>query len=331
MKKISIIVPVFNAEKYLNECLESIRQQEYKNIEILMVYTQSNDQSLYICDLYSNMDRRFHLIIKNDSIPGAAHARNIGLQHATGEYIGFVDSDDVIAKDMFSILMENITYCNGDISILKETRNIHDLNLMEQRYPSKMLRSDAAKKEFIIGNLFYGEVWNKLYRKAMIKDLTFDESLTVAEDLDFVWKAIGNSEKIIYSASMKYFYRTESNGLTSVFLPKYAQDTFRVFQKIEYDLAEDNNEVLKELLQYRKKIYLSQCYLSIKGSKDIPKKEYEKSLKKELKKYKTVYTGKKLFKKRERLLAELISHWPSIGGFVYKCYKNNKKQRNLKI
>lgn len=113
MKKISVIVPVYNVEKYLSQCLDSIIHQTYKNLEIILVDDGSTDSSGLICDNYSQKDKRIKIIHKCQG--GLSDARNAGLKIATGEYISFIDSDDFIDKNMYSILINNTQKYNSDI------------------------------------------------------------------------------------------------------------------------------------------------------------------------------------------------------------------------
>ena len=119
MKKnnlISIIVPIYNVEKYLKKCIDSIINQTYKNLEIILVDDGSPDNCGKICDEYAKKDNRIKVIHKENG--GVSSARNVGVENATGEYIGFVDSDDYIEKDMYEVLINNLKKENADISII---------------------------------------------------------------------------------------------------------------------------------------------------------------------------------------------------------------------
>lgn len=111
---ISVIVPVFNTENYLKKCIDSILQQTYQDIELIIVDDGSTDNSFFICKEYERKDRRVKVIHKENG--GQGSARNVGLDVCKGEYIIFVDSDDYILPDMFQILIKNATLANADIS-----------------------------------------------------------------------------------------------------------------------------------------------------------------------------------------------------------------------
>lgn len=113
-KLISIIIPVYNVERYLRECIDSIIAQTYKNLEIILVDDGSSDKSGEICDEYSKKDSRIKVIYKKNG--GLSDARNVALDIAKGDYIGFIDSDDYIEKDMFQILYNLAEEYNAEIS-----------------------------------------------------------------------------------------------------------------------------------------------------------------------------------------------------------------------
>ena len=103
---VTLIVPVYNVEKYLHVCIQSILDQSYKNLEIILIDDESKDMSRKICDEYAMSDNRIKVVHKKNE--GVSRARNVGLEMATGNYIGFIDSDDYIEKDMIKVLMDNI-------------------------------------------------------------------------------------------------------------------------------------------------------------------------------------------------------------------------------
>ena len=112
---ISVIVPVYNAESHLNRCIKSLVEQKYTNLEIILVDDGSTDSSSLICDKWKECDQRIHVI--HQHISGVAAARNAGLDYASGEYIGFVDSDDYALPDMYYRLLLNMKESNSDLSI----------------------------------------------------------------------------------------------------------------------------------------------------------------------------------------------------------------------
>ena len=140
-KLISVIVPVYNVEEYLDECLDSIRKQTYKNIEVILVNDGSTDKSQEICERYCQQDSRFYLI--NQENRGLSGARNRGIQESTAEFITFVDSDDVIKEDMLEQLMKPMTLENIDIVECWYTHNEQELELETKDNIGIVFRGDA--------------------------------------------------------------------------------------------------------------------------------------------------------------------------------------------
>ena len=163
MKKISIIVPIYNIEKYLPRCLESILAQTYKNIEVILVDDGSVDNSGMIADTYARNDQR--IIVIHQVNKGVSAARNAGLDLATGDYIGFVDGDDYIEPDMYEILMRIIDEQQVDIAhcgyqMVYPSRIDYYYNTREKQ---KMNREEGVF-ELLKGRKIEPGLWNKLYK-----------------------------------------------------------------------------------------------------------------------------------------------------------------------
>lgn len=196
-KKISIIVPIYNGEKKLRKCVDSILNQTYKNIEIILINDGSTDNTLNICNEYKNKNKSVMVINQKNS--GVSIARNNGIKIATGEYIGFVDSDDYIEKNMYEIMYKNmiddkvnIVACNLiyetiDKKIVKEF-NHNDYIINRNEYPYEIYYNQAMQ----------GYVCNKLYKKNLFntKEELFKKNITILEDDLFNFQLFKNNKKI---------------------------------------------------------------------------------------------------------------------------------------
>ena len=196
MKKISIIIPIYNAEKHLEKCLKSVIEQTYKNLEIILVNDGSIDMSKEICEEYQKKDPR--IILLNQSNVGPAETRNRGLSIATGEYISFIDSDDYIDKDFYNELLKKIIEDNSDISIckhveVKNNQNIH----MVYNYKEKIITSNNIMQLFLSGDTINAYLWNKLYRRELFENIRF-ENLKMLEDLDVMYRVLDKCKKISF-------------------------------------------------------------------------------------------------------------------------------------
>ena len=216
---VSVIIPVFNVEDYLGECLDSVLSQTYNNLEILIIDDGSTDNSGYICDQYSDSDSRvkvFHV-----SNGGQSKARNIALKNSQGDYIAFVDSDDVIDSNMIEVLLYESLSNNCSLACI-DFREIGDTSLLHKNKhnhfkENKLLTAREALVLLSTPNspiMISYCVWTKLYKKEILKDLFFPEGM-VYEEIVFNTKAILKSKNIIYIGKELYSYRIRSGSATN--------------------------------------------------------------------------------------------------------------------
>src|SRR5690625_2816139 len=171
--QISIIVPVYNVASYVQQCLDSILDQTFKGFEVIVINDGSTDNTGEIIDKYTKKDRRVKAI--HQSYGGVSSARNIGIELATGEYIGFVDGDDYIKKDMFETLYRMCVDTESDIAICRLGRKIDDNiinNTVEPLY-TKELDKEEAMCELFKGILYRFSLCNKLFKKSCFQGISF--------------------------------------------------------------------------------------------------------------------------------------------------------------
>lgn len=200
---ISIIVPVYNVEEYINICLDSICAQTYENLEIILVDDGSTDKSGAICDEYSHKDKRIKVIHKENM--GVSDSRNKGLSTATGDYIGFVDSDDWIAPNMYRLLYEGIKVNQADISICGHTEVYND-KLMHHPNTPALYNNVKALEELVKGHSFRDYLWNKLFCKKLFDTIEFPVGRTM-EDKAIMYRLFDRSRTIVYLSEVLYYYR----------------------------------------------------------------------------------------------------------------------------
>jgi glycosyltransferase involved in cell wall biosynthesis len=216
---ISIIVPVYNVEPYLKDCINSILNQTFRNIEIILVNDGSTDNSGLICDDYSNSNSKIKVIHKKHE--GVSSSRNSGVAAAQGEYIGFVDGDDRIDPNMYMKLYTLCKKTGSDISICKLGREISGkiINIDNQSF-QKRLNHTEAMKELFKGHLYRFSLCNKLFKKVCFENIQFPEG-RIHEDLSTTYKLFSNSNKAIYTNYLGYIYVKRNNSiLTSNFSKK---------------------------------------------------------------------------------------------------------------
>ncbi|MBR4674696.1 MAG: glycosyltransferase [Victivallales bacterium] len=235
---ISVIVPVFQVEDYLDKCISSIIAQSYRNLEIILVDDGSQDNCPAICDKYQLEDSRIKVIHKENG--GLSRARNAGLKIATGDYIGFVDSDDWIEPNMYEILMSALQDSKADIAVGNyqvEPSKTNDISTDVRFSERKLFSSTEALQMIIDGEkLVYSFVWNKLYTKTVITNLFFTEG-RIYEDILWTPKILGNAKSLVYIDCPFYHYRLRAESLTH----NNKQINIRLLDRIE---------MLKQRMQY---------------------------------------------------------------------------------
>ena len=215
--KISIIIPVYNVERYVAKCLNSVLNQTYKSLEVIIVNDGSTDKSGYICDYYAKKDRRVILI--NQENQGLSMARNNAIDIATGSYIGFVDSDDWIRPDMIFNLYNNALKYNADISecgVLfvneNEPQDINRKNFDMNENNIIILEKKFDKMAYYIYKSS-PYVWNKLFKKNLFNNIRFPQG-KVYEDVFTTHKLVDLANRIVKSSQTGYYYLQRSNSLT---------------------------------------------------------------------------------------------------------------------
>lgn len=211
--KISFVVAVFNVESFIGECIESLIHQTYKNIEILLVDDGSTDNSGKICDQYAKKDIRIHTIHQKNM--GISEARNTGMRNATGDYIEFVDGDDIIALKCAQIAVETLKSKSCDILFWKYKQFIEANQCYDDETVTRDDRTVSRVKcleELLLHNL-NEEVWNGIYKKTIVANVKFPANKQ-NEDVFWKYKAILNADNIVFISDRLYFYRTRPGSIT---------------------------------------------------------------------------------------------------------------------
>lgn len=254
--KISVIVPVYNVEKYIKQCLESILNQTYKNLEIILIDDGSKDSSGTICDSFAKEDCRIKVIHQNNQ--GLSGARNTGLKNITGEYITFIDSDDFIKNKMFeemiSILKEKnadiiecgTIYCDEKGSYIKENTK----NKIE------IYEKNNQMKELILNGNITTMSWGKLYKKDLFENFEFPAG-KYHEDVFTAYKLLHISEKTIVLNQGFYYYRQVSGSIMNSSFNIKHLDSIKA-------ILERNKFIEKYYPQYKKYDYANVVYSSCK-------------------------------------------------------------------
>lgn len=218
---ISVIVPVYKVEKYLNQCVDSITNQTYKNLEIILVEDGSPDNCGRICDEYAKKDSRIKVIHKENG--GVSSARNVGLNTSTGNWIAFVDSDDWIEKEYFEAMINQAKKENANVILCGYNRiwknNVEKVNASGETV-------NYTSKKYLINSLNpqtgFGFCHMKLIQRECIGEIRFNENLVVGEDALFNIQISKNIEKAVFLKQPIYNYRNNSNSVVKRYDENYA-------------------------------------------------------------------------------------------------------------
>lgn len=268
---ISVIIPVYKVEKYLDKCVESVVGQSYRNLEIILVDDGSPDNCPAMCDAWAQRDSRIKVIhVKNG---GAGKARNIGVAACEGDYIAFVDSDDFVSPLIYEKMLQafdekvDIVECNygiveSDEMIFKET----------DRY--KVFTPEEAMRGNVQEHFFKQVIWNKMYRKNVIEGILFPEGKLIDDEF-WTYKVIGNAKKLMRIDDCLYAYRQQENSIM------HTSFSFARLQALEAKVGRLEYISVKFpdlYFEAHKNLWLSCLYLGQLSLKYLPNPERKKAL-----------------------------------------------------
>lgn len=299
MKKISVIVPVYNTEKYLEQCIDSIINQSYKNLEIILVDDGATDNSPQICDSYATRDERIKVIHKKNE--GVSVARNTGIKMATGDYLAFVDSDDMLNSVTYEKLMNNALQNNADISICDFSDYVTDVDnakcVVDEVYS---FDSHLALKHLYIDKDFcFVSFCGKLFPKSYFDGIIIP-SVTCGEDNYILYKLLYKAKNVVFDKSRLYIRRIREDSATQTFDESSSED-FRAFSEQMYFWEkEDKNDLVKYCFVrcFKRLMMTMDCAKNAQkceGFDEIMKSSYEKCIKEHSKKVNIGPIEKKLF------------------------------------
>ncbi|OLS38441.1 glycosyltransferase family 2 protein [Bacillus sp. MRMR6] len=209
--KISVIVAAYNVENYIDKCLESIKAQTHKDLEIIVVNDGSTDNTLQKITNQSKNDNR--IIIFNKVNGGLSSARNAGLDTATGEFIGFIDGDDYIAEDMYETLLSNMVETSADISVCMVQR-VYKNQFVKVSNSNKIvvLNNFEGMKALLEAKIIHHYAVDKLYSKKLFQGVRYPEG-KIFEDVFTTYKLFARANKTVYCDSPKYYYVQRANSI----------------------------------------------------------------------------------------------------------------------
>lgn len=317
MGKISIIVPIYKVEKYLDRCIESIVNQTYKNIEIILVDDGSPDNCPQMCDEWAKKDERIKVVHKQNG--GVSTARNAGLDIATGEYIQFVDSDDFLELNACEILISNMKNTNADLVVANfkniggeaRIKQINDFVTRDQ--------SDAMVKLISCGS--FGYLHAKLFRKELIKSYFICE-LKYHEDFIFVSEYIKNCTTISYLNTTIYNYVLNQNSAMFTFSKIHFYNACIVVQYCNRKLKKRYTNTIIFIDTLINKLLLS-VLLEIINTTQLSKKEKKQYISQCITTQEFKTLNKKIMTIKQKIIYTLLKmNAVKMLQFLYKINKN---------
>ena len=297
-EKISVIVPIYNVEKYLNRCVNSIINQTYTNLEIILVDDGSPDNCPNLCDDWAKKDSRIKVIHKENG--GLSDARNAGLNVCTGDYVTFVDSDDFVSEIIIESLFKNLKKYNAEISICcsQVFKEDDDIVLDNDYKIFEILKETAIENTYKTTNREFLTAWGKLYKRELFAELRYKKGF-LHEDEFIIHHLYHLSKKIVVTTQKLYYYFKNENSITgggfklkridilralqdrSEFLKqnylelyKESFATFFVYRCIDIFFEIPNDFKEKKLAQKLTKQYFNLAYKGLKGIKSPSKKRF---------------------------------------------------------
>ena len=269
--KVSVIIPVYKAEKYLPACVESVLGQSYKDLEVILIDDESPDRCGELCEAYARQDSRVRVIHKKNE--GVSKARNAGLEIATGEYIQFVDSDDYLDLHMTEKLVTAMEQQQADLVLCgfyEKNLNFEKISKAEEEpgvYTKEQLLQKILRNPY---SFHYGVLWNKLFKAEPIRKVAFSEDMDFGEDFIFNLQYLGQITKITVIDDPLYYYvryntdslmyvQTKGKEEVSKYL-RYLEKRLLIYHKYQefykqQGLYEENRNLVNE---YLLKVYISE-------------------------------------------------------------------------
>ena len=310
MPELSIIVPVYNVEGYLPQCLDSLVNQTLKEIEIILVNDGSTDSSEAICQAYAEKDSRIILCSKTNG--GLSDARNYGLQRASSQVVGFVDSDDYIDHDMFQILLDLKKKEEADIAVggVKMTSNNGDVYLTRAVEDTVCLDRYAAMKELLKSKRITNSVCNKIFDISLFNNIQFPFG-KLYEDEYVTYKLFDNSNKVAMTNKVYYYYRLSPNSIT------HSTFSEREFDRIHASIIKMDyiQNSYPDLYKYAERYLVYDCVMALSKMSSY-KKSYNRITRDNIRKHLICFLQGD-YSKGTKAFATVAALSPSLSVFLF--------------
>ncbi len=285
---LSIIIPVYKVEKYLPRCVDSVLNQSYSNLEIILVDDGSPDGCPEICDDYCGKDARIRVLHKENG--GLSDARNRGIEIARGKYIGFVDSDDYIHQDMYMNLWMNIKREEADIAVCGICKVYGEKPAGDISFENEaaVYTGRGAVKNIFDAKLYLSSVvaWNKLYKRELFHAVRYPEG-KIHEDEFTTYKLFWESAKVVYISGKYYYYYQRDDSIMGQRKVEFSADILEAYEQMNEYFTNAGEWDIVQLIKYRYMCLLKKYAVQLKKAgeyslsdklENIYKTEYKKNI-----------------------------------------------------
>lgn len=320
MREISIIVPVYNVEKYLDRCISSILEQSFTDFQLILVNDGSKDNSGTICDEYAKKDSRIKVIHQENL--GLSAARNIGIEASQGKYITFIDSDDFVHINMLYILYNNILENKADISVC----NYHLV------YEDKLTTTELGNNHIAVYNniesvkkiLEKSETvmiiaWGKLYKRDLFDDIRYPVG-KYHEDEFVTYKLLYKSTKTVVTDAKLYYYLQRSNSITGSTYSIKRLEKLEALEEAVMFFRSKNNKELTELAQFRYMLNIQIAYYKVKYEMNHEKMIIDKLRLQYHKKFHEFKSNMESVPMMKKMALKIFYTFPNLYCFIIRLY-----------
>ena len=271
---ISVIIPVHNAESFLERCINSILTNTYQDLEVILIENGSTDSSRYLCYRLEKENSNVKVIVSE--VKGVSNARNLGLEEATGDYVAFVDADDYVSPYYFETLQRISDKNDADIVVCDYSKGTESsVTFARPNNTEKLIDKDYYfRNHYVKETLQFTAPWSKLFKKRIVDSVRFDTELSMCEDRTFVTQCVCRAEKIYYVQEKMYYYFL---GNDNSICKKTDQD---LRMDMVYSLKKDLAFIQREYPQ--KQLWLDLIYVSMLLTSDFRLKKVKKEGRKDL-------------------------------------------------
>lgn len=322
---ISVVVPVYKVEKYIDKCINSIINQTYKNLEIILVDDGSPDNCGNICDEYAKKDNRINVIHKENG--GLSDARNVGIEASKGKYITFIDSDDYISDNYINFLYKLIVEYKADISIGKHYVLYNNTEINTATGKKYELEPKQALEMMLYGDDLDVSAWAKLYKKELFESVRYPKG-RLFEDAATTYKLIDLSKKIIFSSEPIYYYVMRSDSISNKSFNDKKMDLITSTNEMTCYIGEKYNDLKKACDRRLMYSYLSTLTQLAKSDESTPNyNKYKNELMNYIKENRKRVLEDSKIPKRDRIALECTKLGFGFFKWAWKLYEKLTKRK----